>query len=253
MTYPDLQGKVALITGGSGGIGGQTARTLAAGGMRVAVAGRDTAAIAATVASVEDSGATAIGVAADTTDFAAIEAMREETERRLGPVDVLAIFAGGGTGRPQPIDQTAEEDWHATVDANLTSTYLVLKSFLPGMRERRRGSIITMSSLAARTPTPASIAYTVAKAGVIALTKQLAHELAPLGIRVNNVCPSTIMSDRLAARMPQEFQDLMLAEHPLGRLGTPQDVAAATAFLASDASSWITGITIDIAGGKWMP
>jgi 3-oxoacyl-[acyl-carrier protein] reductase len=250
MIYPDLQGKVALITGGSGGIGSETARVLAAQGVRVAVNGRDRAAIDAAVKSVDG---TAIGVAADTTDYAAVETMREETERRLGPVDILAIFAGGGTGRPAPIDRLSEDDWHATVHANLTSTFLVVKSFLPGMRERRGGSIITMSSLAARTPTPASIAYTASKAAVIALSKQLAYELAPVGIRVNDIAPSTIMTDRLAARMPQEFKDRMLAEHPLGRLGTPLDVANVTAFLASDASSWLTGLTIDVAGGKWMP
>ncbi|MFC4589730.1 SDR family NAD(P)-dependent oxidoreductase [Sphaerisporangium corydalis] len=250
MSYSDLQGKVALVTGGSGGIGGEAARVLAAQGMRVVVNGRDPAAIDATVKSVEG---TAIGLAADTTDFAAIEAMREETERRLGPVDVLAIFAGGGTGRPRPIDETSEEDWHATLDANLTSTFLVVKSFLPGMRERRGGAIITMSSLAARTPTPASVAYTAAKAGIVALTRQLAQEVGPLGIRVNCVAPSTIMTERLEERMPAEFKDRMLAEHPLGRLGTPLDVANLTAFLASEASSWLTGLTIDVAGGKWMP
>ncbi|KAB8196033.1 glucose 1-dehydrogenase [Nonomuraea phyllanthi] len=250
MMYQDLQGKVALVTGGSGGIGRETARVLAEQGMRVVINGRAPVAIEA---AVKEIGGSAIGAAADTTDSAAVEAMREEVERRLGPVDVLAIFAGGGTGRPSPIDQTSEDDWHATLNANLTSTFLVIKSFLPRMRERRSGSIITMSSLAARTPTPASVAYTAAKAGIIALTKQLAHELAPTGIRVNAVAPSTIMTDRLEGRMPQEFKDRMLAEHPLGRLGTPLDVANVTAFLASDASSWLTGLTIDVAGGKWMP
>ena len=250
MMYQDLQGKVALVTGGSGGIGRETARVLAEQDMLVAVNGRDPVAIEAAVKGIDG---TAIGVAADTTDFEAVEAMRRETERRLGPVDVLAIFAGGGTGRPLPIDQTSEDDWHATVHANLTSTFLVIKSFLPGMRERGSGSIITMSSLAARTPTSASVAYTAAKAGVIALTKQLAHELGPVGIRVNAVSPSTIMTERLEQRMPVEFKERMLAEHPLGRLGTPLDVANVTAFLASDASSWLTGLTIDVAGGKWMP
>ncbi|MBB5779010.1 SDR family NAD(P)-dependent oxidoreductase [Nonomuraea jabiensis] len=250
MMYPDLQGKVALITGGSGGIGRETARVLAEQGMRVVVNGRDPGAIEAAVKSI---GGGALGVAADTTDFAAVEEMRAEVERRIGPVDVLAIFAGGGAGIPRPIDQTSEEDWHATMHANLTSTFLVIKGFLPRMRERRSGSIITMSSLAARTPTSASVAYTAAKAGIIALTRQLAHELGPAGIRVNSVAPSTIMTDRLAERMPREYQERMLAEHPLGRLGTPLDVANVTAFLASDASSWLTGLTIDVAGGKWMP
>jgi 3-oxoacyl-[acyl-carrier protein] reductase len=249
MMYPDLQGKVALVTGGSGGIGRETARVLAEQGMLVAVNGRDPAAIESAVKAIDG---TAIGVAADTTDFEAVEAMRRETERRLGPVDVLAVFAGGGTGRPAPIDRMSEEDWHATVHANLTSTFLVIKSFLPGMREQGSGSIVTMSSLAARTPTLASVAYTAAKAGVVALTRQLAQELGPVGIRVNGVSPSTIMTERLEQRMPAEFKERMLAEHPLGRLGTPLDVAHVTAFLASDVSSWLTGLTIDVAGGKWM-
>ncbi|MEO3868650.1 SDR family NAD(P)-dependent oxidoreductase [Nonomuraea sp. B12E4] len=267
MMYPDLQGRVALITGGSGGIGRETAKVLAEQGMRVAVNGRDPIAIESAVRAIQGApvgvavegaaigttaGTAAIGVAADTTDFTAIEAMRAETERRLGPVDVLAIFAGGGTGRPRPIDEMDEEDWHATLHANLTSAFLVIKSFLPGMRRRGRGSIITMSSLAARTPTPASVAYTAAKAGVIAMTRQLAHELGPAGIRVNAVSPSTIMTDRLAERMPAEAMERMLAGHPLGRLGTPLDVANVTAFLASDTSSWLTGLTIDVAGGRWM-
>ncbi|MEV4287816.1 SDR family NAD(P)-dependent oxidoreductase [Nonomuraea bangladeshensis] len=250
MIYPDLRGKVALVTGGSGGIGGGTARLLAEQGMRVAVNGRDPAAIAAVV---EDLGDAAIGVPADGTDFAAVEAMRAEVERRLGPVDVLAAFAGGGTGRPVPLDRLSEDDWHATLDANLTSTFLVLKSVLPGMRERRAGSIVTMASLAARLPTGASVAYTAAKAGVIALTRQLAHELGPAGVRVNCVSPSTIMTERLAGRLPEEHVRRLLAGHPLGRLGTPLDVAHVTAFLASDASSWLTGLTIDVAGGTWMP
>ncbi|GAA3212244.1 3-oxoacyl-[acyl-carrier-protein] reductase [Nonomuraea helvata] len=248
--YPDLQGKVALITGGSGGIGRETARVLAEQGMRVVVNGRDPVTVEAAVKGI---GGAAIGVAADITDFAAVEAMREEVERRLGPVDVLAAFAGGGTGMPRPIDQMSVEDWHATVNANLTSAFLTIGSFLPRMRERRSGSIITMSSLAARTPTAASVAYTAAKAGVIALTRQLAYELGPTGIRVNAVAPSTIMTERLEERMPAEFQERLLAEHPIGRLGTPLDVANVTAFLASEASSWLTGLTIDVAGGKWMP
>ncbi|MEV0235361.1 SDR family NAD(P)-dependent oxidoreductase [Nonomuraea sp. NPDC050786] len=250
MMYPDLQGKVALVTGGSAGIGRETARVLAEQGMRVVVNGRDPAAVEA---AVKEIGGAAIGVAADTTDYAAVEAMREEVERRLGPVDVLAAFAGGGTGMPRPIDQMSVEEWHATVNANLTSAFLTIGSFLPRMRERRSGSIITMSSLAARTPTAASVAYTAAKAGVIALTRQLAYELGPTGIRVNAVAPSTIMTERLEERMPWEFKERLLAEHPLGRLGTPLDVANVTAFLSSEASSWLTGLTIDVAGGKWMP
>src|SRR5215212_8566139 len=164
-TYPDLSGKVALVTGGSGGIGAATCRALAANGVKVAVHGRDEAKIGGIVDQIHADGCQAIGVVADVTDFAAIERMRLATERAFGAVDILVAFAGGGQGRPAPIAQTSVNDWYATINANLTATFLTLRSFLPGMIERRRGSIITMASLAARIPTPGSAAYAAAKAG----------------------------------------------------------------------------------------
>jgi len=135
-TYPDLAGKVALVTGGSGGIGGATCRLLAANGVKVAVNGRDEAKIGAVVDAIRSAGGEAFGVAADCTHFAAVEQMRKQVEEELGPVEVVAAFAGGGRARPGHVAQTTEEEWHSTVDANLTATFLTLKSFLPGMIER---------------------------------------------------------------------------------------------------------------------
>src|SRR5215212_7218552 len=251
-TYPDLIGKVALVTGGSGGIGDATCRALAANGVKVAVHGRDQAKIGRIVDQIQADGGQAIGVAADVTDFAAIERMRLATERAFSAVDILVAFAGGGQGRPAPVAQMSMDDWHATINANLTATFLTLRSFLPGMIERQRGAIITMASVAARIPTPASAAYAAAKAGIIMLTRQVADEVGKHGIRINCVAPSTILTEQIEQYLSPERQQQMTAQHPLGRLGMPEDVALATLYLASDASSWITGITLDVAGGKIM-
>jgi 3-oxoacyl-[acyl-carrier protein] reductase len=134
-TYPDLTGKVAVVTGGSGGIGAATCRLLAANGMRVAVNGRDKARIGTVVDEIRSEGGQAIAA-----DVTAIERMRGRVEQELGPVEVLAAFAGSGGPPPRPTAQITEDEWRSAIDRNLTSTFLTLKSFLPGMIERGRGS-----------------------------------------------------------------------------------------------------------------
>jgi len=251
-TYPDLAGKVAVVTGGSRGIGAATCRALAANGVRVAVNGRDEAAIAAVVAQIRSFGGQAIGVAADVTSVDAIEHVRQRVEQELGPVDVLAAFVAGGRAGPGPIAQLTEEAWRSTIDGTLTSTFLTIKSFLPGMIERRRGAIITMASSAARLPMGAPAAYVAAKAGVIALSRHLATEVGPHGIRVNCLAPHTILTEQVQQRMPESRQREWAEQVPLRRLGTPEDVAQAALFLASESSSWLTGVTLDVAGGRIM-
>jgi 3-oxoacyl-[acyl-carrier protein] reductase len=139
---------------------------------------------------------------------------------------------------------------------NLTVTFLTLKTFLPGMVERGRGSIITMASTAARyaggDPIGAPTGYAVAKAGIVRLTQEVAKEVAGHGVRVNCVSPSTILTERTDRVIPAERRAQLTAMHPLGRLGTPEDVAYAVLFLASETSSWITGVTLDVAGGQIM-
>jgi 3-oxoacyl-[acyl-carrier protein] reductase len=251
-TYPDLAGKVGVVTGGSGGIGAATCRLLAANSVKVAVNGRDEAKIGTVVDAIRSAGGQALGVAADCTDLVAVERMRQQGEEEFGPAGVVAAFAGGGRARPGPVAQITEEEWHSTVDANLTATFLTFKSFLPGMIERGRGSIVTMASSAARFPTGAPTPYAAAKAGVIMLTRQVANEVGKHGVRVNCLAPHTVLVERTRRFMPEEQQRRIAAEIPLGRLGTPEDVALATLFLASDSSSWITGETLDVAGGKVM-
>lgn len=250
--YPDLTGKIALVTGGSRGIGAATARLFAANHVKVVVGGRDQSAIDDVVQAIRNDGGEAIGASADVTDFAAIEHMRQVTEQAFGAIDILIIFAGGGRARPGPIAQLSIEDWHSTIDANLTATFLTLKSFLPGMIERRRGSIVTMSSTAAEIPTPAPAPYAAAKAGIVMLTRQVANEVGPYGIRVNCVSPSTILTEQVKQHLSDERARQWTAQHPLGRLGSPEDVAKATLFLASESAAWLTGVNLDVAGGRIM-
>jgi 3-oxoacyl-[acyl-carrier protein] reductase len=250
-SYPDLAGKVAVVTGGSRGLGAEACRALAANGVSVGVNGRDEEAIDAVVREINAGGGSAIPAPADCTDLAALELMRRSVADQLGSVDVLLAFAGGGR-RPQPIADICEDEWREDVERNLTATFLTLKTFLPALTTRRTTSIITMASVAARLPGGAPIAYAAAKAGIILLTKQVAKEAAPSGVRANCIAPSTVLTERIQQAIPAEQQRQMTAMYPLGRLGMPADVANASLFLASDASSWITGVTLDIAGGQVM-
>ncbi|HTZ91256.1 MAG TPA: SDR family oxidoreductase [Streptosporangiaceae bacterium] len=249
--YPDLAGKVAIITGGSRGIGAATAAALAANGASVAAVGRDEAALAAVTAGVRQRGGRAIGIAADCTAPGDLVRMAATVVSELGPPDILAAFAGGN-GMPVPTAQETPEHWRDIIETDLNSVFYTVRAVLPAMTERASGAIILMSSAAARQAAKSAAAYAAAKAGVIAFGRHLAGELAPRGIRVNCVAPSATENDKMRAWMSPEQRAALGASFPLGRLGQPDDVAAAALFLASEASGWITGATLDIAGGKIM-
>jgi 3-oxoacyl-[acyl-carrier protein] reductase len=242
---------VAVVTGGSRGIGAQTARALAANGARVAIIGRDEQALADVAASITAAGGEALPAGADCTVEAEVQRAATMIAERLGPADILAPFAGGN-GMPVPTAQETVAHWREVVDSDLTATFACVHAFLPAMIDRRRGSIITMSSAAARQAARSNAAYAAAKAGVIAFTRHLAAELGPHGIRVNCVAPSAVENERMRTWTTEEQRRDLAASFPLRRIGQPDDVAAAALFLASDASAWITGITLDIAGGKIM-
>jgi 3-oxoacyl-[acyl-carrier protein] reductase len=248
-----LGGRIALITGSSRGIGEAIARELARQGAAVAIHGRDKAATGQVAAAIRDAGGTAIAVSGDVTSAHQLDAIRGGIEESLGPIDVLVANAGGNLAPPAPLEEISEQDWRATIDANLLATFLTLKCFLPGMKQRGHGAIITIASSAgrhadARTPIP----YAAAKAGIVLLTQAVAAQAGPSAVRVNCIAPETILTARNRQRIPEALQAQLATNHPLRRLGTPQDVAHAAAFLASDAAAWITGHVLDITGGAVM-
>jgi 3-oxoacyl-[acyl-carrier protein] reductase len=221
----------------------------------VAVIGRDEEALAGVAeainADIERRDGRAIWVRADCTVASDLKRVADTVSEQLGAVDILAAFAGGN-GMPVPTVKETPEHWRQILDSDLTSTFLSVHAFLPGMVERQRGVIVTMSSAAARQAAQSAAAYAAAKAGVIAFTRHLANEVAGEGIRVNCVAPSAIENDKMRAWLSEEQRLALGASFPLGRIGQPEDVAAATLFLASDSAAWITGATLDIAGGKIM-
>jgi 3-oxoacyl-[acyl-carrier protein] reductase len=252
-SYPDLAGKVAVVTGGSKGIGAATCILLGHNRARVAVCGRDEEAIERVTRDTREAGAEeAVGIAADVTTEDGVARLRAEAEDKLGPAEVLFAFAGG-FGARTPLLRTQLEEWNAVVESNLTSTFLTLREFAPGMVERGSGSIVTMASNAGRfLDIQLTASYAAAKAGIAMLSRHAALELGPQGVRVNVLAPATILSERVKANMDEERLAQIAAMSPLGTIGVPEDPAMAALFLASDSARWMTGVTLDVAGGRIM-
>ena len=227
--YPDLAGKIAVITGGSRGIGAFTAHALAANEVGVVLVGRDEQALARTSAAIRRDGGKALGVCADCTLEAEVECFAETVNEHFGPVDIIAAFAGGN-GRPVASAQETAGHWREVLESDLTSAFLTIRAFLPGMVDRGRGSIIAMSSAAARAPAQSNAAYAAAKGGVIAFSRHLASELAPAGIRVNCIAPAAGWRTTSHAETPLSAKQryVLGSSFPLGRIGRPADVASAS-------------------------
>ncbi len=249
VTYPDLAGRVAVVTGATGRIGAATCVTFGAHKMRVAVVGRRAAALEEVREQVWNVGGEAIAVPTDCTDPAAVDELRARVRDEWGPVDVVAAFAGGN-GAPVPTADLDPGRWCDVLAGDLTATFLTVRAFLPDLIARGHGSVLTMSSSAGRQPSQANAAYAAAKAGVVMLTRHLAAEYAASGIRVNCLAPAAVRNEKMERFMGEARIAELGRAFPLGRIGEPADVAAAAAYFASDASSWVTGQVLDIAGGK---
>ena len=245
-----LSGKVTVVTGASRGIGAEIARLFAKEGAMVALHGRDKTALSEVQTGIEGQGGIAIPFVADLTGFGEIENMRHQVEQQFGPIDILIANAGGSFTMPGAIEEISEEGWHASINGNLTATFLTIKSILPGMKERKSGTIVTISSASGRRPHPqAPIPYSAAKAGIQILTQIVAAQAGPYGIRVNCIAPGTILTERNMQRIPKQQRDALREQHPIRRLGTPEDVAHAALYLASDEAAWVAGTVLDVAGG----
>ncbi|MDQ7849514.1 MAG: 3-oxoacyl-ACP reductase family protein [Armatimonadota bacterium] len=241
-------GRVALVTGAGRGIGRATALALARAGAHVAVNYHTSIDGAeAAVREITGLGRRAIAVRADVADSARVTSMVEAVLRQMGRIDIL-VNSAGTASRIATTDLT-EAEWDRVVDVNLKGAFLCVRAVLPTMMAQRWGRIINISSIAGQTGGRLGAHYAAAKAGLLGLTKFLARELGPWGITVNAVAPSGIPTDLLSQT---GVDPAALAERPVGRAGTPEEVAAAVVFLAFDAAAYITGQTISLNGGLWM-
>ncbi len=243
----ELEGKVAMVTGGGRGIGRTIAAQMACGlGARVAVLDRDYE-HAVEVADEIECGAK--GFRVDVVDPEAIASCVAEVERDLGPIEVLVNNAG--VTRDNLLVRLSEEHWDTVLDVNLKGAYLMTKAVARGMMQRRSGRIINIASVVGLVGNKGQANYAASKAGLIGLTKSVAKELAPRNIRVNAVAPGFIETD-MTAGLSAEAREALSSQIALGRLGTPDDIASAVAFLASDAASYITGQVLVVDGGMVM-
>jgi 3-oxoacyl-[acyl-carrier protein] reductase len=244
----DLTGEVALVTGASRGIGAAIADELAGLGARVVGTATTDAGAAAIDARLSASGGA--GMKLDVTRVEDVVSVIEATEARFGTITILVNNAG--ITRDQLLLRMKDEDWHAILDTNLGSVYRMAKAVLRGMMKQRRGRIINIASVIGLTGNAGQANYAAAKAGIIGFSKSLAREVGSRGITVNVVAPGFIETD-MTRDLPEAAREGMLADTALGRLGTPADIAGAVAFLASPSASYITGETLHVNGGLYMP
>jgi len=206
---------------------------------------------------LDQDGGRVVGKKADVTQKAEVNGLIKEVKTLWGSVDILINNAGGALNTPYLLDEIEEKDWNLVVDVNLKGTFLCCQAVIPEMAKQGGGAIVNVSALAGHwRASLAGVQYTAAKAGVEGLTRQLAYDWGKAGIRVNAVAPTvTLTGDRVEslwnAKSEQEKKKILSAI-PLGRLGTPEEVASVVVFLASDESSYITGITIDVSGGRYL-
>lgn len=242
----DLNGKMALVTGATGGIGGEIAKALHAQGAIVAISGRNEAKLKELAAEL---GANVHSIVADLSNLEGITKLVADAEAAMGQIDILVNNAG--LARDNLSMRMKEEEWNEVLDVNLTAPFMLAKTCQRGMMKRRFGRIINISSVVGTTGNPGQCNYVASKAGLMGWTKAMGMEIASRGITVNCVAPgfiSTAMTDALTDDQKSKINTTI----PMGRMGAPSEIASAVAYLASDEAAYITGATIHVNGGMAM-
>jgi 3-oxoacyl-[acyl-carrier protein] reductase len=257
MSTIKLQGQIALVTGATRGIGACIAHTLASRGFHV-IGTATTTEGAQKISQALSAFVGCKGVTLNVNDAEGLQALIDSIVIEQGALHVLVNNAGVAlrvNGKKSLVVDTLLEDWQRTLDINLTGTFLVSKHAIPLMQRHKWGRIINMSSRAARTRTIlAGSHYAASKAAILGFSRILADEVAAYGITVNCIAPTRISTPMAASvSNPAEIDAKFIAETPVGRMGVPKDVSAVVSFLASEEASFLTGITVDISGGQFMP
>ena len=245
----DLSNRIALVTGAARGLGFAIAKGLASAGASVVLNGRDADALKQAAQSIDESGGRGTTFATfDVTDRDAVRKGVADLEERHGGIDILVNNAG--IQRRHPIADFPAQDWDAIIATNLTAPFLVAQAVIPGMVKRGRGSIVNIASLTSELGRPTIVPYTAAKGGVRQLTRGLATELGPTGVRVNAIAPGYFVTEMNRALIDDKaFDGWVRGRTPMRRWGDPDELAGTAVFLCSDAASYITGQTIFVDGG----
>jgi 3-oxoacyl-[acyl-carrier protein] reductase len=242
----ELTGKTALITGASGDIGGAIARALHAQGATVALSGTRRDALDKLA---QDLGERVVVLTCNLADAASVESLAKEAEAAMGSLDILVNNAG--LTRDGLILRMKDEDWQTVIDVNLSAAFRLSRAAVKGMMKRRTGRIINITSIVGVAGNPGQVNYAASKAGLIGMSKALAQEVASRGITVNCIAPGFVTSAMTDA-LNEDQKTRLLAGIPIGRMGTPEEIAAAAVYLASSEASYVTGQTVHINGGMAM-
>ena len=245
MNQIDLNGQVAVITGGAQGLGLAIARRLAASGAKVSLWDMNAELLASAKAAL---GAAAGTVLVDITDYAAVEQAVAQTEADAGPISIL-VHSAGIAGKNAPLDEYELEEWRRVIDIDLNGSFYVNRAIVPGMKARNYGRIVNIASIAGKEGNPNAAAYAAAKGGVIAMTKALGKELAKYDIAVNAITPATAKT-RILDELKPEFIDYMLSRIPRGRFLEVDEAANMVAWLVSKENSFTTASVFDLSGGR---